>query len=507
MTTSKIAKALMVNKNYILESMDEAIEFLKERTEYSEIAIIFNKTQSIEVNNGEFSGALHAKIELGFYIRLIHCGKIYYFYKSMDKVTDIIDYMPVIFNWIEKNPDIQTNATNFDMNYYLDKKNQSIFTPDIQIPLDQFSVTEKIELLKKLSIINVSLESNITSVNVQYFENECESIYRNSLDSCFESYVPVIELYFNVNIEGAESSERSFTKQIAHCGGLEIFQKIERQNIKEQIFKKSGDVYRSRSLPGDIQYDYLALTYDVLGLVLHESFGHAFEGDYVITDSSDLLNKKYSFSIPDDVNILIDPQIMNCGFNPVDYEGVKGNKKYLIKGGKYADFIHNRESAHQFNSTPSGSMRTNSYRKPPAVRMTSIYLDTEKILHDFQKDFIDIEEIKQSLIEKEILNDNNSVLLIDGWIGGSGKWIPMTFDIDIAIFYRLRKNEKTEIYYSGNLKGDTLDFLDSYIGCFYPLIVDTVGQCWKYDVPVLTSDGGPYITLFKKNDSMKITGA
>jgi TldD protein len=497
----------MVDKKYILESMNEAIEYLKERTEYSEVAIILNKTQNIDVNDGEFSGELHRKVELGFYIRLIHCGNIYYFYKSMDRINDIIDYMPVIFEWIEKNPDIQTNATNFDLNYYLDNKNQAIYMPDIQIPIDQFSVTEKIEMLKKLSTIDLSLENIATNVNLQYFENECESIYRNSVDSCFETYVPVIEMYFNINITCADSSERSFMKQIAHCGGLEIFQKIESQNITEQIYKKSKYVYRAQSLSDDIKYDYLALTYDVLGLVLHESFGHAFEGDFVITDSSDLLNKREHFSIPTDVNILIDPQIMNCGFNPVDYEGVQGNKKYLVKCGKYVDFIHNRETACQFKSTPSGSMRTNSYRKPPAVRMTSIYFDTEKIIHDFKKDFIDIEEIKQILIEKEILNDNNSILLIDGWIGGSGKWIPMTFDIDIALFYQLRKNEKTEIYYSGNLKGDTLNFLDSYAGCFYPLIIDTVGQCWKYDVPVLTSDGGPYITLFKKNDSMKITGA
>ena len=44
------------------------------------------------------------------------------------------------------------------------------------------------------------------------------------------------------------------------------------------------------------------------------------------------------------------------------------------------------------------------------------------------------------------------------------------------------------------------------VKCINPVTVDTLGQCWKINQSVLTSDGGPLITVFKKNKFMKVSG-
>ena len=133
-------------------------------------------------------------------------------------------------------------------------------------------------------------------------------------------------------------------------------------------------------------------------------------------------------------------------------------------------------------------------------------MESSNVIYDFKRADVDIDEIKDILVKKGILNEENSVLLLDGWFGGTGKWIPMTFDVDISLLYLIRKNKDTEVYSNGNVKGETLRFMNNYVGCINPVIIDTLGQCWKYNEPILTSDGGPLITLFKKNKYVKVSG-
>ncbi|MDZ7814476.1 MAG: metallopeptidase TldD-related protein [Planctomycetota bacterium] len=54
---------------------------------------------------------------------------------------------------------------------------------------------------------------------------------------------------------------------------------------------------------------------------------------------------------------------------PIDDEGVRTERTYLIREGKLVGRLHSRETATRMNEEPTGSARAISYKFPPIPRM------------------------------------------------------------------------------------------------------------------------------------------
>ena len=122
---------------------------------------------------------------------------------------------------------------------------------------------------------------------------------------------------------------------------------------------------------------------EVVGIVSHESSGHPGEADRVLGREAaqagetylgrDAVGRKIGSEV---VNVVEDPTIPHSyGFYAFDEEGVKARKRYLIKEGRIAEFLHNRETASVFGVSSNASARASSFNREPIVRMSNTFVE------------------------------------------------------------------------------------------------------------------------------------
>ena len=93
----------------------------------------------------------------------------------------------------------------------------------------------------------------------------------------------------------------------------------------------------------------------------------------------------------DVVTVVDDPTIENSyGFYKYDDEGVKAQRRVLIKNGIINDFLHNRWTAEVFGMKSNGASRAGRFDREPIVRMSTTFMlpgdsSFEELLEDIKK--------------------------------------------------------------------------------------------------------------------------
>jgi TldD protein len=130
----------------------------------------------------------------------------------------------------------------------------------------------------------------------------------------------------------------------------------------------------------------IILSADQLGLQVHESCGHPIELDRVLGYEANFAGR--SFLTPDQieklqygskhVNIVMDATLDHgngLGTFGYDDEGVKAQRKYAVKDGKFVGYLMSRETSSKVGESRSnGCMRADTY-KLPIIRMTNVSLE------------------------------------------------------------------------------------------------------------------------------------
>lgn len=134
----------------------------------------------------------------------------------------------------------------------------------------------------------------------------------------------------------------------------------------------------------------LILGPEVVGIVSHESCGHPAEADRMLGREAaqagetylqrDSLGLKVGSEV---VNVVDDPTIpRSFGYYPFDDEGIRSRKRYLMKEGRISELLHNRETAHCFNTVSNGSSRSVAFNREPIVRMANTYVEPGELSFD-----------------------------------------------------------------------------------------------------------------------------
>lgn len=282
-----------------------------------------------------------------------------------------------------------------------------------------------------------------------------------------------------------------------------------------KLTQQSIALLSAELVPEDPEYDYLAVDADLLGLILHEAIGHAAEGDLIQTCASGFGQNGQMREIdvgPQWLDILIDGTLDNCGYLPVDAEGVVPRRKMLVRGGKLVDAIHTRHTAKRAGKAPDGCARIQSLQHPSLNRMTSIWVCPEnaKALEDSQVtaqwDDLPSEVIQKSLEKNGYLDGDRGVLLLSGWKGGTASCSNLEFRADVARVIQLKKNQKPKLMREANFTGIATECFRSAVDAFGPTLCRSIGTCGKDGQGVLTSDGGPSFMVFKPNSKVRVIG-
>jgi TldD protein len=215
----------------------------------------------------------------------------------------------------------------------------------------------------------------------------------------------------------------------------------------------------------------------VVGLLCHEAIGHTVEADFVKAGS--VAQGKLGQRVASDLVTMVDSGCENIagyavGNFPFDDEGVLTQTTTIIDKGNLTSYLHNKESAHEFGTQPTGNARAWLYNDEPLIRMRNTYMrpGTSKL--------------------DDMINSIDDGYLIEGAGGGQAD-SNGEFMFGCSYVWRISKGKKVELLREATLSGMAFKVLES---------VDAVSEEFRWDLgtgycgkgqPAKVDAGGPYV--------------
>ena len=341
------------------------------------------------------------------------------------------------------------------------------------------SIQDKINKIRKIYDYVKNADSRIVKVEIRYLEYLLERIFSNNEGCLLRQLIPRMRLFIiPIAKKGSIIDFEYYVK--SQETGYEIFDEITNEKLDE-IVQNSIDMLEAKAPPAG--RCTVILDPSVTGLVAHESFGHGLEADQVLRGRSYLkkhLNKKVASSI---CKIFDTPSLSGpIGSYFFDDEGIKVGKNVLVEDGILKNFIYDRRTASEFNATPQGNGRRESFAHPVNVRMSNTYFGSG----DYDLNEM-ISEIKYG------------VMLIHGYFGMEDP-IGGGCQCTSKKGYLIENGEKTKILRKVALSGSVLELLQNIDAISKDNIKMEGGTCGKGSedyVPV--GSGGTYIRI---NDAL-----
>ncbi len=114
---------------------------------------------------------------------------------------------------------------------------------------------------------------------------------------------------------------------------------------------------------------------DLIGLILHEAFGHASEGDLVGTGNSVLKGRVGEMVASEYVTIVDDGSVSGGYFVPFDDEGSRKVRTVVVEKGVLKGFLTSKSWAAELGMEVTGNGRAQDFSSPPIVRQTNFFLE------------------------------------------------------------------------------------------------------------------------------------
>ncbi len=333
------------------------------------------------------------------------------------------------------------------------------------------SMEDKIKTAMTVNKTGLGYDKRIKSFTIDYLDLMGTSYFVNSDGSSIEQD----KLYVWARIAGSALNEGIFTfsrDEIGSTAGYEIFDEVSPEDLGEKVAKRAIEQLGAKSLKGGTFP--VVLGPNVVGVFVHEAFGHLAEADLALSGGvlADNLGKK----IGSDLVTFYDDGTIDGSFGAFKYddEGVQTQKTLLIKDGVVAGLMHNRETAQKFNAQPTGNARAEDFRVEPIIRMRCTYMEPRD--HSFEEL---VENVKQGFYFKSFRGGQAN---LDG-----------TFQVGIQEGYEIVNGEIGASVRDASISGNTLETLNKVDGVGKDFLLDP-GRCGKGQTAFIC-DGGPHISI------------
>jgi len=348
-----------------------------------------------------------------------------------------------------------------------------------------------------IDTINVEARKNPANTSMEHKIKTALSInqaclgYNKKIRSCTIDYMDLFGNNYFVNNEGANIEQDKLyvwsritssafnsgifsygREEIGSTAGYEIFDEYTPEMIGKTVAKRALSQLISKPVKGG-NFPVI-LGPNVVGVFVHEAFGHLAEADLAL--SGGILSNRIGKRIASNVVTLYDDGTVEDAFGSFKYddEGVPSQKTLLVKDGIVKNLMHNRETAQKFNMDPTGNSRAESFRDEPIIRMRNTYMAPKD--HSFE----------------ELLEDVTSGYYMKSFRGGQTN-IDGTFQVGVQEGYEIVNGEIGDPVRNVSISGNTLKTL---------LKVDAVGKDFKLwpgrcgkGQTAFVCDGGPHIRI------------
>ncbi len=338
--------------------------------------------------------------------------------------------------------------------------------PPAEVPIE-----DKLNTVLTMSKRVMGYDSRIKSCTIDYLDLAGTSYFMNNEGS----YIKQDKLYVWSRLLATAVEAGVFTysrEEIGSTSGYEVFDVETPEIVSERLAKRAVEQLDAKPPKGGGFPAVLGP--NVVGVFVHEAFGHLAEAD--LTLSGSILMDRIGKKIASDVVTLYDDGSIEGAFGSFKYddEGVPAQKTLLVKDGVVVGLMHNRETAQKLDAKPTGNARAEDFRSEPIIRMRNTFIEPRDRSFDEL-----VEDIKFGYYFKRFRGGQAN---LDG-----------TFQVGIQEAYEIVKGELGAPVRNASISGNTLETL---------LNVDAVGKdfelwpgrCGKGQI-AFVCDGGSHIKV------------
>ncbi|NHJ47896.1 MAG: TldD/PmbA family protein [Asgard group archaeon] len=337
------------------------------------------------------------------------------------------------------------------------------------------SIEEKYSIVEEYEKVTREYSDRIVSTNASLKEWYQHELIVNNLGTQVESE------YGNINIACMATSRDGDVMQNVYTamGTTNGWDEIERLNVTESgtnLAKKAVELLTAKTPPSgkmDIVMDQ-----SLVGVYIHESFGHAEEADAILGKDSILEGKMGQKIGCELIDVYDDPTIPGLrGSYVYDSEGTKTSRRQLVDKGVQVGHLHSLETAAKMNVEPNGAARAMNFNFRPVVRMGNTYIDAGDNSFD---------ELLEAV--------KDGVYLVDSF-GGYVDTAKGEFYFSAQGGYLIENGELSDPIQNVSMSGLCLEVLQRTIAVGKDLKFDFPGSCGKYSQWIPVHAGGPPIAV------------
>lgn len=376
----------MIYNGGMLKQAQEILSKVPKVT-YADVRIVDQESENIATKDGVVE-ALESSHSLGYNVRVLHDG-VWGFAASDDFSQKGID------TTIQKALSIaKASAVYKATEVVLSPQDPVIASYITPVKEDPFLVPleEKIDLLLKADKAQ-RVSPKIVISQASYQANRERKYFVSTHGSAIEQEIIWTGAGIETSaVDGAEFQNRSYPNSFRgqnQTRGFELVRELELEKHAPRIAQEAVDLLTADTCPTG-EFDII-LDSNQLALQIHESCGHAVELDRVLgfeasyAGTSFLTPEKlFDFQYGSDIVSLTADATLPGGLGTFGYddEGTPAQRTYLVKNGKFQDYITSRETAtelHKINpkydKKSNGTVRASSWSRLPMIRMTNINLE------------------------------------------------------------------------------------------------------------------------------------
>lgn len=365
----------------------------------------------------------------------------------------------------------------FKVELYERPISKASLSSSFQVDPGLIDISEKIELLRTMYTTTREIQGVASSLLRFGYEDDYR-LYVSSRGDYVETHRKMIGAGARLiaHVEGVYESLNDAESAVA---GWEFIKSIDWNEWIRERCKLVVETARAKHVkPG--RYD-IVLDNDMVGLMLHEAFGHASEGDIVMAGGSVLGGRIGEKVASELVSIIDDGLVPGGAWVPFDDEGTPKRKIYTVKNGVLQGFLHSLITAKALNQEPTGNARVMNYKYPLLVRQTNTYMEPR----DWDPE--------------EMIRDMKNGLYIRGRGALGGEVNPLTgaFTFTSGPSYIVENGELKQLVKGVMLSGLILETLRNVDAVGKDLVVRTsvFGGCGKSGQTVRVGDGGPHVRV------------
>ncbi len=335
----------------------------------------------------------------------------------------------------------------------------------------KIGIADKIKTASSTTQIAMNLDKRVKSCTIDYLDQIGTTFFANSDGSYIEQDRVIVwsRLTASALQHGVYTSSR---EEIGSTSGYELFDAETPEIVGERLARRAVKQLTAKSIKGGAFP--VVLGPNVVGVFVHEAFGHLAEADLALAGG--ILAGNMGRKIASDLVTFYDDGTIDGAFGSFKYddEGVQAQKTLLIQKGVVNSLLHNRETAHKFNAEPTGNARAEDFRVPPIIRMRNTYMASgENTLEEL------FEGIKAGYFFKSFRGGQAN---LDG-----------TFQVGVQEAYEIVNGELGEPVRDVSISGNTLETLLKVDAVGKDFHIDS-GRCGKGQTAFI-GDGGPHIRV------------